>query len=121
VQGSLAFAVALLVAGRRGTETACEWVASTARRQGLRSEDGAPITARQVKSWRAEISRGKAPAGACEAFADLRRMPPYSAAFRTAPGQQPLPRQGYEVLAGAIIKGLAATAPRSGPKKAKRS
>ena len=120
VQGSLAFAVELLVAGRRGTEAACEWVATTARRQGLRSEDGAPLTARQVKSWRAEISRGKAPAGACETFVHLRCMRPYSAAFRTASGQQPLPQQGYEVLAGAFIKGLAATAPRSGPKKANR-
>jgi hypothetical protein len=120
VQGSLAFAVELLVRGGMRTEAACKWLASTARRQGLRSEDGAPLTARQVKSWRAEISRSKAPAGACETFSALRGMPPYSAAFPTAPEQEPLPPQGHEVLAGAIIKSLAATAPRSGPKKANR-
>ena len=115
VQGSLAFAVQLLVVGGVGTEAACKLVADIARRLGVRAEDGGALTGRQIKSWRAEISREKAPRGACETFAKLHCLPPYNEAFRPERRLQPLPRQWHEKSAGAVVKALAATAPRSGP------
>ena len=76
VQGAVAFALQLRAASGMGTDRAADWVASVAWKAGLRCEDGARIIAAQVKNWRAEIQRGKAPAKACATFEENRRYAP---------------------------------------------
>ena len=60
----------LLRAADIGTGRAAIWVATEARRWKLRAEDGAPITAKQIQSWRSEVSEG---AGASRRLRDLGR------------------------------------------------
>jgi hypothetical protein len=117
VQAFLAFAVELLIVSMMGTGAATEWVASEARRLRVRCEDGAPITAQQVKRWRAEIIRdahGKAPEGARETFTELKKLPHYAELFDGPHSTEKRPMA--QAHARAAVKMLADTAPRSAPK-----
>jgi hypothetical protein len=114
IQGELAFALELLIAGKVGTDLAARWVAAEARKWNVAAEDGSPIDAKQVKNWRTDIRRRKAPAEACETFDNMRHLP------HVAPLLMGIPiadkRERCEYLARAIIKANAAGAPRSAPK-----
>lgn len=113
VQGTVAFALQLVIPqlGKFAAET---WVAAEARKLGLRTEDGAPIAARQIANWRAEINRGKAPAVARAAFEALRADPIHA-------GMLNCPRERALFLASALIKStVTAAAPRSAPKQTRR-
>jgi hypothetical protein len=118
VQGCLAFAVELLVASQMGKVRAIDWVAAEARRYRVLTEDGAPVTTRQIENCRSEISRGKAPAGACETFEGLRHMPTHAALLK---GPHAAAKSGVcEARARGLIKALAASAPLAAPKQTSR-
>jgi hypothetical protein len=114
VQGALAFALELSIAGKKGTDLAAHRIATEARKLRVFALDGSPIAAKQIKNWRTDIRRRKAPAEACETFEGLRQMPNHALLLRGTPvvGK----RERCEALATAIIKALAGTMPRSAPK-----
>jgi hypothetical protein len=114
-QADLAFAMELLVVAKFGTGEAAKWVANEARRAGLRSDAGEPITARQIQRWRADASSGSAPEGVVDTWAFLRRMP-FHAAILNGP-KAAEKRPAAEVRARALIEAAAAMTPRSPSKE----
>lgn len=118
VQGCAAATLEILVASGMGTEKAAAWIATEARRLGVRCGDGAPIVAQQIRTWRLEIRRGKAPAAACEMFERFRSD------FFVPLSREPLSehkRCYCKALAVGWIKGIATTAPRGAPKRTRRA
>jgi hypothetical protein len=72
VQGIVAFTMELLKAAGIGKEAAAKKVADLARGEGVKCEDGSPISTKQIISWRAEINGRRAPDQAMIAFDSLR-------------------------------------------------
>jgi hypothetical protein len=112
VQGTLAFAVELLVrAAKVPPDEAANFVARNSRKL-VSSDSGDEITAKQIAGWRGEISRGGATAGAREIFRGFRDG--YRTFFE-APSVSN--RKQYETLAVGLIKGLSVVSTRSAPKR----
>jgi hypothetical protein len=123
VQGTMAFTLELFIAAGTGKEIAAKRIVTVARNLGVRADDGSPVVARQVVSWRYEINRGKAPVEARATFDGLRQM--HSELLRR-PSNETQPqreKRAAECQARALgaIKALAAIAPRSAPKEARRA
>lgn len=117
VQGGLAAALHILKVGNWGAGRAADWVARKAREHGVFSEDGAPISARQITSCRKDIGGRKGPKGAIEAHDMI--VGAYTTRLKQLPEGDK--RRGCEALAEAAIKSLAADCPQSGPKQQNRT
>jgi hypothetical protein len=111
IQGSLAFALELLARGGMSTGKGADWVADKARQEYARCADGSPIAPRQIKNWRAEISRGKAPQEARETFERLRNC---HTSLLSEPRSE-LKRRKCEFHAAMLIKAGGLAAPGSAP------
>jgi hypothetical protein len=117
VQGCLAWVLELLVSpkgGHMGTDRATRWIVEEARRTGLTDSTGSAITAAQVKRWREDISRGRAPAAAREMWEANRRYAPDVAVFDMPSSD--LKRERAMQRARSWIWTVANTAPMSAPK-----
>jgi hypothetical protein len=122
VQGTMAWALEMIVATKVGKERAVAWVASSARHLGVLNEEGSPIAGRQIESWRSEINRRKAPALACEVFEKLRRMPPNVEMMRRLREERsPTAAENAKQLVALLIKSVATAAPQSAPKQTRRA
>jgi hypothetical protein len=75
VQGTMAFAVELMVATCMGEQRALAWVAAEALRLNMTDENRKAITRGQLKTWRSQVHRAKAPAEACVVFERCRDLP----------------------------------------------
>jgi hypothetical protein len=112
VQGTLAFAVELLVVGARvPADEASNFVARKSRKL-VSSESGDDITGEQVAGWRRELSRGGGTLGGREVFRELRKQ--HGVLFK-APSVSN--RGQCEALAVGAIKAISVVAPRSAPKR----
>jgi hypothetical protein len=120
VQGGVAAALQVLAtAGGWGTAKATEWIVAEARRMKLRCVDGAPIAAKQIKGWRAEMNKGRGPAAAQATFEDFcgyERAKPWW----KLPRSHPAKRTEAQRAAGKIIAVLAHTTPQAAPKATAR-
>ena len=102
-----AFALEALTAGKRGTALAANWIATEARRLHLQAENGAPITAKQIMSWRQDIRRGKATGTALDQYEVLRAK--YTHPLRAHS------REHCEKLARIVLLNLANLASNAAP------
>jgi len=75
IQGMLAGGLELLMRNKVGRERGAEIVAALAREEGVRCEDSAPIGPKQIITWKKEISAGRGPKVAVEAFENFRKQP----------------------------------------------
>jgi hypothetical protein len=119
VQAGLAIAVDLLVASRMRAGDAVRWVAAEARRTGVRAEDGGAISHEQIESWRSEISREKAPAGARETFGYMRRYPHHAELLKSPRTEAKRPKA--EALARGLISALGGIDPRAASPRTRRA
>ena len=112
VQGTLAFAVELLVrAAKVPADEAANFVVGRSRKL-VSSDSGDEITAEQIAGWRRELSRGGGTAGGRAIFCALRNE--YRALLQ-APSVTN--RTQCEALALGAIKGVSVASPRSAPKR----
>jgi len=112
VQGTLAFAVELLVIGAKlPVDEAAKFVAQKSRKL-VYSESGDEITAEQITGWRGDLNRGGGTVGGREIFQELRKE--YRVLFK-APSVSN--RERCEALAVGAIKAVSVVAPRSAPKR----
>lgn len=119
VQAGLAIAVELLVAAKMAAGVSVRWVAAEARRADVRAEDGSAISREQIESWRSEIGRGKAPAGARETFAFMRRYPQHAELLRPPRDEAKRPRA--KALARGLVEALGGIAPRAASPRTRRA
>jgi hypothetical protein len=111
VQGGLAAAIKTLKLGGRGTQIAADWIFQEAKRHGVVTQDGAEVTAHQLKSWFKEMNSRRGPQGAIEAFDLIKR------AHAKRLKQIPLAdkRKASEALALSVVKSFATNSPQSAP------
>jgi len=115
VQGTLAFAVELLVmAAKAPVDEGATFVARKSRNL-VCSESGDDITAEQVAGWRRELKRGGGTAGGRDIFRGLRRE--HRALFNSPSVSN---RRPCEALALGAIKAISVVAPRSAPNRRAR-
>jgi hypothetical protein len=126
VEGTMAFAVEMLVETRMGEQRALNWVAAEARRLRATDENGRAITTRQLKTWRSQVNRGKAPAEAKKVFGYCRDMQvgrneTLGDVLRQLRKERPHPPsvlvERAKKLAGLLILGVREAAPMSAPKE----
>ena len=122
IQGILAYAVDLMKKTGLNNENALAWVVKEARNCRITDQNGSSIISKQIKSWRSEISAGRAPAEAKNAYEGMRTNPfnvnaiAQIKATRAAPVQFREARAQAERLAKLMIQSAATVAPLSAPR-----
>ena len=119
IQAMMVVAVDLLIAAQVGKGAALRRVADAARVFGIRSLDGAVITAKQIENWRSEIKKPRGPDSARKMYTDLARLPQH-VEILSGP-HEAAKRQHAELRARAILKTIASIMPRSAPKQQRRA
>ena len=116
VQGILPLAARVLKAANLGDAAAFSWVADEARRRGVRTANSSTITAKQIKSWDAEIGKQRGPA--LKWFDDMRCRPDLAQVL--AGPRDAAKRKRCEYLARVLIISIAGVAPTQAPRRAAR-
>jgi hypothetical protein len=119
IQGVMAFALALMCAAKMGTHLGAQWCADEARKSKVLCEDGSFITAKQIITWRKEITGGRAPEAARKTFDGWRNDRSTIASTGTilAGLRTSRDHQTAKATVQLLIKHLAGAAPESAPKR----